>query len=169
MQVLVVFSGIPGTGKSTLAEHAARQLGAVLLSKDVIEAALWRSEIGPTEKSGWAAYEVMTAVTAQLLRLGHAVVLDSVASTERIRATWLTLAAAQQVGVRVVECVCSDAATHRTRMQGRDRAIAGWPELSWDDVERVRAHFEPWRRERLVLDAARPLAEANERLTAYLA
>jgi hypothetical protein len=54
-------------------------------------------------------------------------------------------------------------------MEGRDRGIPGWPELSWDEVERVRSRFEPWRTERLVLDAVRPLAETVERLSAYLA
>lgn len=85
----MIFSGVPGTGKSSLAEHAARQLGAVLLSKDIIEAALRRSEIGSAQNSGWAAYEVMTALAGQQLRLGRSVVLDSVAKTESIRSTWL--------------------------------------------------------------------------------
>jgi predicted kinase len=161
MRMLVIFSGLPGAGKTTLAEHAARQLTAALLSKDVIEAALWRSEIGSAENSGRAAYEVMTAIAAQQLRMGHSVVLDSVAATESIRATWLTLATNLHVDVRIVECVCSDAATQRTRMEGRDRGIPGWPELSWDEVERVRSRFEPWRTERLVLDAVRPLAETG--------
>jgi len=43
--LLVVFTGIPGTGKTTLAEQAARWLGAPLFSKDEIEATLWRSGI----------------------------------------------------------------------------------------------------------------------------
>jgi len=169
MQILVIFSGLPGAGKTTLAEHAARQLGATLLSKDVIEAALWRSEIGAADRSGWAAYEVMTALAAQQLRLGRSVVLDSVAATESIRATWLALAADLHVDVRIVECVCSDLALHRTRMRGRDRGIAGWPELSGEDVERVRVHYERWHHPRLVLDAVRPVAETLHLLDAYIA
>ena len=166
--MLVIFSGLPGAGKTKLAVHAARQLGAALLSKDVIEAALWRSEIRATEISGWAAYEVMTALAAEQLRLGHSVVLDSVAATGSIRDTWTALAADLHVDVRVVECVCSDTTTHRSRMEARERGIPGWPELSWDDVERVRDRFEPWRRERLVLDAARPLTELIPLLDTYL-
>lgn len=117
--MLVIFSGLPGAGKTTLAVHAARHLGAALLSKDVIEAALWRSEIRAAEKSGWAGYEVMTALAAEQLRLGHSVVLDSVAATESIRDTWTRLGADLHVEVRIVECVCSDVATHRRRMEGR--------------------------------------------------
>jgi len=169
MQMLIIFSGLPGAGKTTLGEHAARQLGAALLSKDVIEAALWRSEIGAADRSGWAAYEVMTALAAQQLRLGRSVVLDSVAGTESIRATWLTIAADMHVDVRIVECICSDQAIHRARMGGRDRGIVEWPELSWDDVERVSARYEPWHHPRLILDAVRPLADTLDLLDAYIA
>jgi len=42
-----------------------------------------------------------------------------------IRATWLALAADLHVDIRLVECVCSDLALHRTRMRGRDRRMAG--------------------------------------------
>ncbi len=165
----MIFSGVPGTGKSSLAEHAARQLGAVLLSKDIIEAALWRSEIGSAQNSGWAAYEVITAVATEQLRLGRSVVLDSVAKPKSIRATWLALAAEHGVNVRVIHCVLTDRAQHCARIEGRQRSIPGWPELSWAEVERVSADVEPWAEEHLVLDAARPLAENAKTLGAYLA
>lgn len=165
----MIFSGVPGTGKSSLAEHAARQLGAVLLSKDIIEAALWRSEVGSAQNSGWAAYEVMTALAAEQLRLGRSVVLDSVAKTKTIRATWLAVAAEHGATIRVIHCILSDRAQHRARMEGRQRGIPGWPEVSWDDLERISADFEPWPEEHLLLDAARPTAENVASLAKYLA
>ena len=166
---LVVFSGVPGTGKSHLAEHAARRLGASLLSKDIIEAALWRAGVGAEQNSGWAAYEVMTALVEQELGAGRAVVLDSVATTESIRTTWRELALRVQAKLVIVECVLTDEATHRARIEGRQRGIPGWPELTWDAVEGVRAGFAPWQDERLVLDAVRPLAENLRALDDYLA
>ena len=38
--MLIVFSGLPGSGKTTIARELARQLGAVYLRIDVIEQAL---------------------------------------------------------------------------------------------------------------------------------
>jgi len=169
MPLLVVFSGVPGTGKSRLAEHAARRLDAVLLSKDIVEAALWRARIGAEQHSGWAAYEVMTALAEHTLGMGHAVVLDSVAKTESIRNTWRELALRVQAKMVIVECVLTDEAIHRARMDGRLRGIPGWPELTWEAVEAVRAGFAPWQDERLVLDAVRPLAENLQALDDYLA
>lgn len=164
---VVVFSGIPGSGKSILAEHAARRLHAALLSKDIIEAALRRSDVG-ADRSGWAGYEVMTALAEHELQLGVTVVLDSVAGTQSIRATWHDLASRYGASLRVIECVVSDQAVHRARILGRRRNIPGWPELTWDEVERVRAGFKPWSSHRLLLDAARPLDENIAALDDYL-
>jgi predicted kinase len=85
---LVVFAGLPGTGKSTLSEQAARLLGCPLFVKDRLEATLRRNGIGPEHQSGWAAYELLTTLAEEQLRLGQSAVLDSTATFERIRAQW---------------------------------------------------------------------------------
>ncbi|HEY8730540.1 MAG TPA: ATP-binding protein [Candidatus Limnocylindria bacterium] len=168
MTALVVVSGVPGTGKSTVAEHAARTIGAALLSKDIFEAALWRSGITREANAGWASYEQLGAVAESQLRLGTPVVLDSVAPNERIRGAWRDLAARHAARFVVVECVCSDERVHRSRVDGRSRNIPGWPELSWEQVVDVRSRYEPWADDRLVLDAMRPMEENLVALEAYL-
>ena len=64
--------------------------------------------------------------------------------------------------------MCSDETIHRTRLNYRERDIPGWYELQWSDVENVRAHYEPWDEERLVLDAVQPMEENIARVLAYL-
>src|SRR5207302_10119781 len=59
---LVVVTGPPGTGKSTVAEDAARLLRSPVFSKDWLEASLWRSGIGRDPNSVWASYELLTPV-----------------------------------------------------------------------------------------------------------
>jgi predicted kinase len=108
VSALIVISGVPGTGKSTVAEHAARVIGGALLSKDVFGAALWRSGIGRDANAGWASYEQLGAVAESQLRLGMPVVVDSVATHERIRSAWRDLATRYRARFMVIECVCSD-------------------------------------------------------------
>lgn len=168
MTALVVVGGLPGTGKSTVAEHVARAMRAAHLSKDIFEAALWRSGITREAGAGWAAYEQLGTVAEAQLRLGLPVVLDSVVPNERIRSAWRDLAARTGVRFVAIECVCSDEAEHRSRLDVRRRNIPGWPEVTWDQVSEVRSRYEPWSGERLVLDSIRPMDEMLAAVEAYL-
>jgi SpoVK/Ycf46/Vps4 family AAA+-type ATPase len=42
---LIIFSGLPGTGKSALAEAVGRELGIPVFAKDWLEATLLRSKV----------------------------------------------------------------------------------------------------------------------------
>lgn len=165
---LIVFTGLPGTGKSTLADEAASLLGCPLFAKDQLEATLRRSGIGAEANSGWAAVELLNTLAGEQLRRGQSAILDSVATFERMRAVWRALARTHGATMKVVECVCSDEALHRARLAGRRRGIPGWPELAWDDVLAVRSRYEPWSDLRLILDATQPLAQNQAALRAYL-
>ncbi|WP_165356756.1 AAA family ATPase [Nocardioides zhouii] len=74
--MLVQMSGIPGTGKSTLAARLGERLGYVVLDTDVVKSALLRSGI-PLEQSGRATYAATLDVAAHLLAQGQSVILDS--------------------------------------------------------------------------------------------
>jgi hypothetical protein len=74
--VLVVMSGLPASGKSTVADLPGRKLGAAVLSIDPIEAAIWRAGIAPSFETGVAEYDVAGALAAHQLALGHTVIAD---------------------------------------------------------------------------------------------
>lgn len=159
---LIVFSGLPGTGKSTLAEFLGRDLGIPVFAKDWLEATLLRSGLKPAADGkplGSVGYELLTVLAERQLMLGQSVILDSVASTQTIRNTWHELAVQYQAGWRVIECICSDEELHRLRLKDRTRNIAGWHELAWSEVERVKQYYLPWEAERLIVDMADTLEE----------
>ena len=62
----------------------------------------------------------------------------------------------------------SDATVHRRRVDGRIRAIPGWYELEWSQVERSRTGYEPVPNEKLVVDAVDPLDANLARVRTYL-
>ncbi len=167
---LIVISGLPGTGKSSIAEAIARELRIPVFAKDWLEATLRRCELsGSADKPlGYAGYELLTTLALRQLQLGQSAILDSVASPEPVRAEWRTMAQTYGAGWCVIECTCSDQAIHRERLNTRRRGIPGWHELDWSEVERVRAVYPQWHDERLILDAVQPLSVNIQMALSYL-
>jgi predicted kinase len=162
--VLVLVTGLQGTGKSTIAESLGDRLGAPVFAWDWFLAALTpfesvqealRALDAPTyRRVGWAL--VLQTARAQLRR-GLSVVLDGLARQEQIEAV---RALARELGVPsfVVLTTCDDADVQRARIQDRDRAIPGWHELTWAEVQRTRAAWVPPEDVDLVLDSTAPVA-----------
>ena len=155
---LIVLSGLPGTGKSTLAEGLSRTLSIPLFSIDSIEAAMWRGGLAK-DQTGVAAYDVAIALADEHLRLGHSVIVDAVNPIEAPRAAWRSLAAKYRADIRIIECICGDEAAHRRRIEARVRDIAGMAEVSWARVQRRRAEYEAWTDARLTLDTSAKSAD----------
>ncbi len=159
---LIIFSGLPGTGKSTLAETLAKDLGIPVFAKDWLEATLVRSGLNPIIESNpprSVGYELLTTLAERQLRLRQSVILDSVAGSQTIRSTWQRLSEQYGADWYAIECICSDETLQRARLKDRERNIPGWHELEWSEVERVKQYYFPWEGERLVLDMALPLEE----------
>src|SRR5262245_65158692 len=114
--MLIVFGGLPGSGKTTLSAAVARRLGAVYLRVDAVESAMWDSGIDRDQPTGLAAYGVAQAIAAANLHLGATVVADAVNAVEPARAGWRGIASDAGAPLRVVEVVCSDPAEHRRRV-----------------------------------------------------
>jgi predicted kinase len=160
---LVVLTGLPGTGKSTIAGIAARRLRAALLVVDSIESSLWRAGVSRKEPTGLAAYAIAQTTAENSLRAGSSVVADAVNSVREAREGWQRAAERTRSVLRVVEVVCSDPGEHRRRIQSR-RGDSTYPDAGgWQQV-RARP-FEPWTlpQPRLVLDTARMTEHECER------
>jgi predicted kinase len=161
-QKLIVLAGLPGSGKSTVAEGLACHFSLALFSIDPIEAAMWRGGL-PRDQTGIAAYVVAQTLAEEHLRLGQSVVIDAVNPVEAPRAAWRALAAKYRAGLAIIECVCADEATHRRRIEARVRNIEGMAEVTWARVEKRRTEYEAWTDARLTLDTS---AHPPERLLA---
>lgn len=167
---LIVFSGLPGTGKSALAEALGKECGIPVFAKDWLEATLLRSGLKPTTEDkplGFAGYELLTVLAERQLMLGQSVILDSVAATESIRRRWRQLAQGYEADWRVIECICSVESVHRSRLRDRKRNIPGWHELEWSEVERVKGYYLPWEDECLKLDMMNLYDENLAKARAY--
>ncbi len=79
--VLILVTGLPGTGKTTLSQKLAPELGVALLAKDGIKEILF-DELGWSDrewsmKLGRATYHVMDYVIEGQLKAGHSLMVES--------------------------------------------------------------------------------------------
>jgi predicted kinase len=163
--VLVVFRGLPGTGKSFLVRRLVRERPALLiLSRDALRAALVAEPTFSADEKALVD-DVVAALAAFLLARGRSIVIDGMALSSAARVEQLArVAGAAGARLRLVECVCSE----RTAL-ARIAADSG-AHPAGDRGEKlyreVRSRFEQVSRPALRIDTDR---DAGENLRAILA
>ncbi|WP_353809366.1 AAA family ATPase [Agromyces sp. SYSU T00194] len=141
---LIVMAGLPGAGKSTIAEVIGGRLGATVVSVDPIESAILHAGIAAEQPTGLAAYLVAETIAEGVLVAGRTVIVDAVNAVEAARLQWRDLAERTGVALRVIEVVCSDEDLHRERLAKRLRNLPHLDEVTWHAVEQSVEGYQPW-------------------------
>ncbi len=152
---IILFTGLPGVGKSTLAEAVASKLSLPIFSVDPIESAILQSGLTRSFTTGLAAYLVAETLAREQLKLGLSVVVDAVNPVQEARNMWRKLAEIFSANLHIIECTL-EASIHKRRIEERVRSLHGIPETTWERVETVREEYLPWQEDRLVLDTVNP-------------
>jgi predicted kinase len=122
--VLVIFGGLPGVGKTTIAQELACQIGAMHVRIDSIEQAI-RDCASVAPALDEAGYQVGYAIARDNLRIGRVVVADSVNPLLITRDAWLRVGQNAKVHTIEIEVICSDPREHRFRVESRLPDISG--------------------------------------------
>jgi predicted kinase len=154
--MLIVLSGLPGTGKTTIAQVLARECHATYLRIDTIEQAILSTLRVQNDLSA-LGYVVAYELARANLCLGGTVVADAVNPLTAIREAWRAVAESANSDVVEIEVVCSDTSEHRRRVDSRKADISGHTLPLWDEVQR--REYEPWTSNRLVIDTAQVSAK----------
>lgn len=145
---LLLITGLPGTGKSTVADLAAALLSAPVLAHDWVMSGLRPFEelqraLDSMVPSGHqpAGWSILCALARAQIRRASSVVLDGVARppyVEQCREV------ANQEGARFLTVLteCADVDVHRLRIESRQRSIPDWYELDWPQVQRSRSTWD---------------------------
>ena len=166
--VLVVFAGLPGTGKTTLSRLIAADLRAAIIRVDAVEAAVVRYGLAE-HPVGPIGYAVAHEIAAATLAVGTSVVVDAVNAVPEARVAWPELATRAGVRLAAVEVFLADQVEHRRRVEQRVSDLDGLVVPTWQQVQA--AGYVPWQESRdgarLRVDGA-DTAAAIQAIHAYL-
>lgn len=164
---LIVLSGLPGSGKSTIAELLAKRLRLPYFSVDPIESAIVSAGIARSFETGLAAYLVAATLAEEQLKLGNSVIVDAVNAEEEGKDVWRALAKRHGVAL-IVLLVSLEGSLHKQRLESRVRNLHGFSEVTWDTVEARRKAFTAWKEPVLELDASRDVEMSVEIAVRYI-
>ena len=141
--MLIIFGGLPGSGKSTIAQALALELQTTYLRLDSIEQAIRSASSLPVEADvGPAGYVVLYRIAVDNLRLGRTVIADTVNSIDITRAAFRATAREANRAFIEVEIMCSDKTVHQHRAESRVSTVEGLIPPTWNQIQARK--FEPW-------------------------
>jgi len=172
--VLIAMAGLPGSGKSTIAQVLGGRLGASVVSVDPIEAAILKAGIDSDQPTGLAAYLVAETIAEFVLTSGHDVIVDAVNAVDPAREQWVGLAERQGVKLKFIEVACSDPELHRRRLENRPgHPLPFRSEALAHAVEQSLDEYSSWAGPsaaipRITIDTVQPLGSNVESALAFL-
>lgn len=164
--MLIAMAGLPGSGKSTIAQVLGGRLHASVVSVDPLEAAILKAGIGRDQPTGLAAYLVAETIAESVLVSGHDVIVDAVNAVDPAREQWVELAQRQGVKLRFIEVSCTDPEIHRQRLENRAKRLSRASEGP-HAVEQSLDEYSSWSGAsgavpRITIDSVQPLGSNVE-------
>lgn len=150
--MILIFGGLPGTGKTTISKQIAKQLHAVYLRVDTVEQVI-KNYSSSKQLVGPEGYLISYALALDNLRLGLSVVADSVNPIAVTRHDWQQVAKVANTPFIEIELYCSSTKEHQHRIETRLADILGHVLPKWEDV--LNRDYEEWQTKSLSIDTSR--------------
>jgi len=155
--VLYIFSGLPGTGKSTLAKIIARRLNAVYVRIDTIEQGI--RDLCNYNVQG-EGYRLAYRLVEDNLIIGNDVITDQCNPWKMTRNEWNNVAIKNNCAYLNIEIICSNKTEHKNRVESRKTEteninLPTWEEITKRETDKnYSAYYETWREEHIIVDTA---------------
>jgi len=153
--MLILISGLPGTGKSRISRELSSKLGAVHISSDSIRKKMLKKRTYSEEEKAMVYSEMVSQVSSSLSE-GKNVIADATFYKESLRKQMREAAEKAGTDFFLVECILSEEAA-RERISSR---TGGDSEAKYGEYLIVKKAFEPIREERITIDTSLPVKES---------
>lgn len=148
--MLVVVSGLPGTGKTTVAKKLADELKAKVLSTDEIRKRVLR-ELGYSERKKKKVYDEMLGIAEDLLTKEQNVILDATFFKKSWRQKAFDLGKKQGHPVFLLEVICPENVLKK-RIEERYRNKKDFSDADFKVYKIIKSQYEKIERDRFILD-----------------
>lgn len=170
--MIVIMAGLPGTGKSTLAQALVQRLPGAVLDKDAIRAALFHPpHVEYSAAQDDFCQEIMLQTAAYLLAkdAGLHVLLDGrTFSRQYQRERVIAFCARVGTSWALLECICAEQTALQRLAEAVERRSHPAANRTPDLYQQIRETWEPIALPKLVIDTDANLESCVERALRYL-
>jgi predicted kinase len=162
--MLILITGLPGTGKSTFALALAKSIDSQYISSDQIREQLGlRGHYDPDSKN--QVYQAILSLAQEHLKKGKTVIIDSTLYLKRLRVPFAKLVDRLGVPIEIIE-VRADEDTVKERIAKKKRRYS---EADFEVYLKIKKIYEPVTGPHLIIEStAVPLPELVEKAKSYL-
>ncbi|HBY60260.1 MAG TPA: hypothetical protein DEH78_10580 [Solibacterales bacterium] len=170
--MMVVFAGLPGTGKSTLAAEVARRVDGIVLNKDTVRGALF-----PEPYTEYSTLQDDFTLFLMLQAAGYLferhpalpILIDGRTFSQRYQLS-IAVEGAKRMNQAwyVIECVCREETARRRLEADAARGTHPAKNRNYDLYAQVKAQFEPIPEPKLVVDTEGAVEACAEAAVGFL-
>lgn len=159
--VLIVVSGLPGTGKSYFCSKLAERLPFITLESDALRKVLFSSLTYSLQESS-RLFQACHRLIEQLLRRGFSLILDATNLSERHREYFYSIA--DHLDVKLV-LVWVEAPPQLVRERLKDRRNEETKsDADWIVYQKMKSSVQPIRRNHYVVDTSRDIIPVIDKI-----
>jgi len=160
--VLVIVSGLPGTGKSYLSGKLAERAPLLVLESDALRKTLF-SPPGYTASESSQLFSAIHILVEELLGKGISLILDATNLSERFRERLYSIADRLDVRMVLVRTKALPEVV-RERLEARSRERENHSDADWAVYRRMRSSVERISRNHYVVDTSRDISPVVDKI-----
>ena len=160
--ILIVVSGLPGSGKTYFCNRLAERLAFVILESDALRKTLFSSPSYSSQESA-ALFETVHLLIEGLLKKGISLILDATNLSERYREYLYNIADRLQVKLILVRVEAPPEVVY-SRLKTRSGNPEGKSDADWAVYRKMAPSVEQIRRNHYAVDTSRDITPVLDKI-----